>query len=120
MRWRQEAASPSTFPVSAPGAAAVADPEPPAAEPAPHAVGAADPVGRAALSKSTRLASPVRATPVANTGEQAVAGSDGLLWPALAVLVLILLYAGARLLLGPVELDVFRSGPFRRRGYPRA
>ena len=125
--YEPEASSPSTFeePVGA-RAVPTVDSESRRAEPAteavPLAIGGADPVATTASRQdSTRPAAPVEATPVASTSGQAVAGSSGLLWPTLIVLVLILLYAGARVVLGPVELDIFRSGPFRRvrRGYPR-
>jgi ribonuclease E len=121
--YEPEASSPSTGeePASAPRAVPTVDPEP-AAEPATVALGAANPVAKAASPQdSTRPAPPVEATPVANTSAPAAAGSGGLLWLTLIVGVLILLYAGARLLLGPVELDIFRSSPFRRtrRASPR-
>jgi hypothetical protein len=115
----EEAPSPSTYeePASAPRAVTAPNPEPPAPEPAAVALGAADAVAKA-VSRDASL--PVAARPVADTTSgQAAAGSGGLLWPILIVGILILLYAGARVLLGPVELDIFRSGPFRRRGYPR-
>jgi hypothetical protein len=123
--YEPEASSPSTFeePASTPRAVPTGDSEPQAVEPATTAVGAANPVATTASPQdSTRPVPPVEATPVANLSEQAAAGSGGLPWPLLVVCVLVLLYAGARLLLGPVELDIFRSSPFRRvrRTFPRA
>lgn len=123
--YEPEASSTSTYeePTSTIPAAPTVDPERREAKPTPVAVGSADPVAKTASPQdSTRPASPVQATPVANTSEQAAAGSGGLLWAALIVGLLTLLYAGARVLLGPVELDIFRSNPFRRarRAFPRA
>lgn len=95
------------------------DPEPRVAKPDPVALGAAVAVARASEPESPSVA-PVQAKPVADLSEQAAAGPSGLLWPVVIVGILLLLYVGARLLLGPVELDLFRSNPFRRRrGYPR-
>lgn len=48
--------------------------------------------------------------------------SGGLPWLALILCGLVLLYAGMRVLLGPVEPEFFRSGRFRfvRRVFPGA
>ena len=97
------------------------EPEPPV-EPAPVPLAASDSAARKAPpERSTRPASSVPARPAANTSEPSAAGAPGLLWPVLILCLLVLLYAGARLLLGPVELDIFRSSPFRRvrRAFPR-
>ncbi len=120
------ASSPSSFeePASAPEAAPAPAPEPqpvePAARPTPVGLSAADAVG-APSQGAARPAIGVKGMTASGTGEQAGSGADALPWPVLIGLLLIFLYAGARVLLGPVELDLFRSGPFRRRrGYPRA
>jgi hypothetical protein len=107
-------------PASAPEPAPAVGPEPRVAKPDPVALGVAVPVATASKPEP-RSAPPVEAKPVANRSEPAASGSSVLLWPALIVGILIFLYAGARLLLGPVELDLFRSSLFRRarRGYPR-
>jgi hypothetical protein len=119
--YEPEASSPAAIeePEGTPQAAPAVDPEPQAEAPANLAVGSADPIARAASPQvSAGFVPSVEARPVGNTTGQAAAGASGLLWPALIVGLMIFLYAGARLLLGPVELDIFRSGPFRRvRGY---
>jgi hypothetical protein len=120
--YEPEAPSPSTSeePASTLRAVPTVETEP---QVEPVVVDASDSVARKASPQgSTRSASSLPATRAANTSEQAATDTRGLLWPVLIVCLLILLYAGARLLLGPVELDIFRSSPFRRvrRGYPRA
>lgn len=76
-------------------------------------VGVAIPV---ALPKSPQAAATSPASPAALVSAPArVASSSGSLpLPILIVGLLILVYVGARLLLGPVEPDLFRSGPFQR------
>ncbi len=121
--YEPESSTPSTVeePASKPRAASPADPvEPqPAAEPAPvegghAAVGVATPV---ALPVSPQVADTGSAPPAAalvGTPDRVASGSGGLPLPILIVGLLILVYAGARLLLGPVEPDLFRSGPLQR------
>lgn len=96
----------------------VAPPEPQPVQAAPikgHAgLGVATPV---ALPKSPQAAGTSPASPAAQLVSARVrVGSDSgsLPLPVLIVGLLILVYAGARLLLGPVEPDLFRSGPLQR------
>lgn len=85
----------------------------------PPALGDAEQVD---LPASSQLADGASRHAVSATGVQAPADSGGLPWPALILCGLVLLYAGARLLLGPVEPDFLRSSRFRfvRRAFPRA
>lgn len=96
----------------------VAPPEPQPVQATPtkgHAgVGVAVPV---ALPKSPQAAGTSPASPAAQlvSAPARVASSSGSLpLPILIVGLLILVYVGARLLLGPVEPDLFRSGPLQR------
>jgi hypothetical protein len=63
----------------------------------------------------------VSASSAAGTTAQVAPGSGGLPWPALIVCGLILLVAGARLLVGPFETDSLRYSRFKflRRAAPR-
>jgi hypothetical protein len=88
-------------------------PEPSRSEGGHAALGVATPVS---LPNPPRVAdaSSAPAAAVAGTPGRVASGSGGLPLPILIVGVLIVVYAGARLLLGPVEPDVFTSGPFQR------
>jgi hypothetical protein len=101
--------------------------EPPAAEPkaAPAPKGIAG-LGDAALVARPELgtidpASVVAAAPVAASGDHGDSGSGVLPLPIIILCLLFLIYAGARLVLGPVEPDLFRSRRFRflRRAFDR-
>jgi hypothetical protein len=89
----------------------------------PPAVGAADMVARSVSSgKAEADGSSSAAAQVASASVEGASDSGGLPWLALILCGLILLYAGMRLLLGPVEPEFFRSGRFRffRRVFPGA
>jgi hypothetical protein len=116
--------TPSTFEESASKPRAVSPPvgtvqQPQVAEATPDksgraAVGASIPVAlpdppRVADTSSARLAASI-----VGTRDRVASGSGSLPLPVLIVGLLILVYAGARLLLGPVEPDLFRSGPLQR------
>lgn len=117
-----ESSTPSTFEEPASKSRTVSpggSVEPQTAEATPGkggraAVGVATPV---ALSDSPRVADTSSAPPAAamvSTRARVASGSGGLPLPILIVGGLILVYAGGRLLLGPVEPDLFRSGPLQR------
>lgn len=121
--YEPESSTPSSFeePASkprAPNPVAPAEPQP-VAEPSHGegghvALGASTPV---ALPDSPRVADSGSASPLASVvgaHDRVTSGSSGLPLPILIVSLLILVYAGARLLLGPVEPDLFRTGPFQR------
>jgi len=82
------------------------------------ALGGADPVARSESPSAGSGSEPA----AASTSAQVVPDSGSLPWPALIVCGLILLVAGARLLLGPIEPESFRYSRFRfvRRAFPRA
>jgi hypothetical protein len=108
-------------PASKPQAASPADSvEPQAAvEPAPRegghaAVGVAIPVALPAPSRAADTSSGPPTASVVGVRDRVASSSGSLPLPVLVVGLLILVYAGARLLLGPVEPDLFRSGPFQR------
>jgi hypothetical protein len=121
--YESESSTPSTVeePASEPRVVRpVAPVEPQPAEAAPDkgghaAVGAAVSV---ALPESPQAVDPSSIPPpaalVASTRDRTASGSGGLPLPVLIVSLLILAYAGWRLLLGPVEPDLFRSGPLQR------
>lgn len=121
--YEQESPAPSTSeePVSKPQAGS------PVGSVAPQAVGATpDKGGHAAVGVATPVALPdppqaagkSPASPAAalavSTHDRVASGSGSLPLPILIVGLLILVYSGARLLLGPVEPDLFRSGPLQR------
>ncbi|HST70512.1 MAG TPA: hypothetical protein VLI94_12745 [Solirubrobacterales bacterium] len=85
----------------------------------PPSVGGADAVARPTSGVEGELAVSAAAEQVASTVTE---DSGGLPWLALILCGLVLLYAGVRLLLGPVEPEFFRSGRFRfvRRVFPGA
>ena len=121
--YEPESSTPSTFeePVSKPLVAnPVGSVEPQAAAEVTPAKGGHAAVGVAvpvALSDSPQVADTSSAPPAASvvgTRDRVASGSGSLPLPVLIVGLLILVYAGARLLLGPVEPDLFRSGPFQR------
>ncbi len=101
----------------------VASPVEPVEQPAAKATPAKE--GHAALGSAIQVGLP-RSTLVADTSSRpttaplaatrvrATPDSGGLPLPILIVCVLALLLAGGRLLLGPVEPDIFRSGPLER------
>lgn len=118
-----ESSTPSTVeePASKPRAVSPVDPVEPqvAAEPTPAegghaAVGVATPVALPVSPQATDTSSAPPAALVVSTPDRVASGSGGLPLPILIVGLLILIYAGARLLLGPVEPDLFRSGRFQR------
>ncbi len=78
------------------------------------AVGAAVSVALPEPQAASPSSIPPPAALVASTRDRAASGSGGLPLPVLIVSLLILVYAGWRLLLGPVEPDLFRSGPLQR------
>jgi len=91
----------------------------PAAEPAPSegghaALAVATPVARPDSPQVAETSSASLAASIVATRDRVASGSGGLPLPILIVGLLILLYIGARLLLGPVEPDLFRSGRFQR------
>jgi hypothetical protein len=101
-------------PVEPPVAKVEPDPGP------PPAVGSADSVARSATTKEADGSEPAAAAAqVVNTVTK---DSGGLPWLALILCGLVLLYAGVRVLLGPVEPEFFRSGRLRfmRRVFPGA
>jgi hypothetical protein len=106
---------------SKPQAASPVNPVEPqvAAEPIPAegghaAVGVATPVALPVSPQAADTSSAPPAALVVSTPDRVASGSGGLPLPILIVGLLILIYAGARLLLGPVEPDLFRSGRFQR------
>lgn len=121
--YESESSAPTTpeEPASKPRVVRPVDPvEPPTVKVTPDkggraAVGAAVSV---ALPESPQAADPSSIPPpaalVASTRDRTATGSGGLPLPVLIVSLLILVYAGWRLLLGPVEPDLFRSGPLQR------
>jgi len=108
-------ASEAPAPVPAPVAEPVAKPE----HVAPPALDSADAVARSTSGAEEESAASAAAEQVARTVTE---DSGGLPWLALILCGLVLLYAGARVLLGPVEPEFFRSGRFRfmRRVFPGA
>jgi hypothetical protein len=108
----------------APKVDAAPAPEPVAkAEPenaVPPAVGGADAVERPTSGVAGEFAA--SASAAAKVASTVTEDSGGLPWLALILCGLVLLYAGARVLLGPVEPEFFRSGRFRfvRRVFPGA
>lgn len=121
--YEPESSTPSTAeePASRPKAVSPVDPvEPqPAAKPTHGAGGhaavkVAVPVAVSDSPKVADVSSAPAAAAVVGVHDQVASGSGGLPLPVLLVGLLILVYAGARLLLGPVEPDLFRSGPFQR------
>ncbi|HEX7278765.1 MAG TPA: hypothetical protein VF255_03975 [Solirubrobacterales bacterium] len=108
-------AAPAPAPAPAPEPVAKEKPE----NTVPPALGGADAVARPTAGVAGELAaSAAAAEEVAST----VTEDSGLPWLALILCGLVLLYAGVRLLLGPVEPEFFRSGRFRfvRRVFPGA
>jgi hypothetical protein len=120
--YEPELSTPSTSEAPAPQAVTnIAPVEPPsAAEAGPvkgaHAdVGAATPVASSESSQPGGTSSVSRAASlVPSTPERVASGSGSLPLPILIVCVLILVYAGGRLLLGPVIPQFLRDGPFAR------
>jgi hypothetical protein len=107
-------AAPEPAPAQPPVAKAKPDPG------VPPAVGAADLVARPTSSGEAK--GDPEASAAAQVASTVTKDSGGLPWLALILCGLVLLYAGLRLLLGPVEPEFFRSGPFRfvRRVFPGA
>ena len=109
--------APAPEPAPAPPPVAKVEPDPGV----PPAVGAAHLVARPASSGEAEddSATSAAAEQVAGTVNE---DSGGLPWLALILCGLVLLYAGMRVLLGPVEPEFFRSGRFRfvRRVFPGA
>lgn len=127
-----EPESPAPEPLEEPASTLPAQSAPP--EPPPEKV-APRPTGRSGLDPASAVARPdppragdaggvaqVAGVSLSSGEEQADSGSSALLWPALIICVLILIYAGTRLVLGPVEPNILRSGRLRnvRRTFPRA
>lgn len=105
----------ASAPAPAPSPEPVAKAEPENA--APPTLDSADAVARPTSGVAGESAASAAAEQVASTVTEE---SGGLPWLALILCGLVLLYAGARVLLGPVEPEFFRSGRFRfvRRVFP--
>jgi hypothetical protein len=88
--------------------------EPTSGEGGHAAVGVATPVALPVSPQAADASSAPPAAAVVGVHDRVASGSGGLPLPILLVGLLILVYAGARLLLGPVEPDLFRSGRFQR------
>lgn len=121
--YEPEPSTPSTSeePASRPHAASPVDPvkPQPVAEPNPAggghaAVGVATPVTLPVSPQVADASTASLAASVEGTRDRVASGSGSLPLPVLIVGLLILVYAGVRLLLGPVEPDLFRSGRFQR------
>ena len=110
-----------------PESSTLATVEEPASQPrAVSRVGSVEPRPAAATTgngarAAVGAANPVAAAPVASTRDQVGSGSGVLSLPVLILCGLILVYACGRLVLGPIEPDLFRSRPFRlvRRAFHR-
>jgi hypothetical protein len=100
-------------PLPAPEPVTKAEPE----KAVPPAIEGADLVARPTSEGADESAASAAVKKVASTVSE---DSGGLPWLALVLCGLVLLYAGVRLLLGPVEPEFFRSGRFRfmRRVFP--
>jgi hypothetical protein len=115
---REESTSaPEAEPAPAPAPEPVAKTEPKNFP--PPALGSADAVERPTSGVAGEFAASAAVEQVASTVTE---DSGGLPWLALILCGLVLIYAGARVLLGPVEPEFFRSGRFHfvRRLFPGA
>jgi hypothetical protein len=126
--YEQEAPTPTVSGETTPATEADFAPAPaPSPEPAPKpepenvvppAIGSADAVERSTSGVAGEFAASSAA--VEQVASTVTEDSGGLPWLALILCGLVLIYAGARVLLGPVEPEFFRSGRFHfvRRLFP--
>lgn len=106
-----------------PVAAPTPDPEPAPAKPAPDPPSRVDhaPVGLGEADAVLTGSGGVKGVSASSATAAATPDSGGLPWLALIVFGLILVFAGARLVYGPIEADSLRYSRFRivRRAAPR-